>query len=235
MFFPERLKSIKHGCRVLEVGPGGSPHPKSTVFLEKRFLDDDEAAEQRGYAPAALIDTNIIYYDGGTFPFADGEFDYVICSHVLEHVDDVEFFVQELCRVALAGYLEFPTIYYDYIYNIPKHTTMLMYSEAEETIYYLPKHETGLDYARDIQEFFFRSTFKGYVSLIDELKDFMFQGFEWNGSIQIKKASSLNDLLYDLNKVEIPVRVRPSFVSLLISPVGAIARRAMFKLIGSSQ
>lgn len=235
MFFPDRLKSIKKGHRVLEIGPGGLPHPKSTVFLEKRFADEDEAAEQRGFAPAVQIDKVIVYYDGGRFPFADGEFDYAICSHVLEHVDDVESFIQELCRVARAGYLEFPTIYYDYVYNIPKHLTMLMYKENNETIYYLPKHETGLDYARDIQEFFFRSTFKGYVSFIDELKVFMFQGFEWRGSIQVKKASCLKDLLYDLDVLDIPMHVKPSLLSLLKSSAMAMVCGVKSKIRGLFQ
>jgi len=209
MFFPERIKSIKEGDRVLEVGLGGTPFHRSDVLLEKSF-DDDEAAEQRGYAPSLMTDKEVVYFDGGRFPFSDGEFDYVICSHVLEHVQDVEFFVSELCRIARAGYIEFPTIYYDYIYNIPKHVTMLMYKESESVIYYMPKHATGLGIAKDIQEFFFRTTFKGYISLIDQLKMFMFQGFEWAGSVQTVKSSSFSDLLYDLDNITIPEYFPPS-------------------------
>lgn len=193
------------------MGPGGSPFPRSNVLLEKIFNDED-ALEQRGYASALKTDKPIIYFDGGRFPFEDHSFDYVICSHVLEHVEDIEFFLQELCRVAPAGYLEFPTVYYDYIYNIPKHITMLMYKEETSIINYLPKNETGLEYAKKLQEFFFRTTFKGYLSMIDDLKPLLFQGIEWHGRIEARRGISLEDLLYDLDSLNIPL-YKPSLAA----------------------
>ena len=42
-------------------------------------------------------------------PFKDKEFDYVILSHVLEHVPNLLEFVSELERIAKAGYIELPT------------------------------------------------------------------------------------------------------------------------------
>jgi ubiquinone/menaquinone biosynthesis C-methylase UbiE len=42
-------------------------------------------------------------------PFSDKEFDFVIASHVLEHVDNIEYFIKELERVANSGYIEAPT------------------------------------------------------------------------------------------------------------------------------
>ena len=42
-------------------------------------------------------------------PFKDKEFDFVIASHVMEHVEDVEFFIKELERVSNKGYIELPT------------------------------------------------------------------------------------------------------------------------------
>ena len=46
-------------------------------------------------------------------PFKDGEFDFVIASHVMEHVDDIEFFISELERVSKQGYIELPTMLED--------------------------------------------------------------------------------------------------------------------------
>ena len=46
-------------------------------------------------------------------PFKDGEFDFVIASHVLEHVEDSYFFIKELERVSSKGYIEVPTILED--------------------------------------------------------------------------------------------------------------------------
>jgi len=42
-------------------------------------------------------------------PFKDKEFDFVVASHVMEHVEDVDFFIKELERVSKKGYVELPT------------------------------------------------------------------------------------------------------------------------------
>jgi len=42
-------------------------------------------------------------------PFNDKEFDYVILSHVLEHVPNLLEFASELERISKAGYIELPT------------------------------------------------------------------------------------------------------------------------------
>ena len=42
-------------------------------------------------------------------PFKDKEFDYVILSHVLEHVSNINEFTKEVERIAKAGYIELPT------------------------------------------------------------------------------------------------------------------------------
>ena len=47
------------------------------------------------------------------FPFKDKEFDFVIASHVLEHVKDIDFFIKELERVSSKGYIELPTMLED--------------------------------------------------------------------------------------------------------------------------
>ncbi|MCP1837420.1 SAM-dependent methyltransferase [Bradyrhizobium sp. USDA 4524] len=48
-------------------------------------------------------------YDGATIPFADGSFDLVYASHVLEHVPEPRAFLHELARVARTFvYVEVP-------------------------------------------------------------------------------------------------------------------------------
>ena len=42
-------------------------------------------------------------------PFKDKQFDYVILSHVLEHVPNINEFTREVERIAKAGYIELPT------------------------------------------------------------------------------------------------------------------------------
>ena len=42
-------------------------------------------------------------------PFKDNEFDFVIASHVIEHVEDFEFFIKKLERISSKGYIELPS------------------------------------------------------------------------------------------------------------------------------
>ena len=61
------------------------------------------------------------YYDDKKFirltekklPFKDKEFDFVVASHVIEHVEDIDFFIKELERVSRKGYIELPTMLED--------------------------------------------------------------------------------------------------------------------------
>jgi ubiquinone/menaquinone biosynthesis C-methylase UbiE len=46
-------------------------------------------------------------------PFKDKEFDYIILSHVLEHVPNLLEFKDELVRIGKSGYIELPTKLYD--------------------------------------------------------------------------------------------------------------------------
>ena len=43
------------------------------------------------------------------WPFADGQFDFVVCSHTLEDVRDPIWVCDEMVRVAKAGYVEVPS------------------------------------------------------------------------------------------------------------------------------
>jgi hypothetical protein len=144
----------------------------------------------------------VVYFDGGSFPFREKEFDYVICSHVLEHVDDIPLFVRELTRVASRGYLEFPTIYYEYLYSFNHHLNLLYYRNDE--LLWLPKQETQLNDFSPVQEFLRSTLTAGYDEVIRYQKDSFFQGFEWFDSIQEHRVISLSEL------VPPSVDIRPS-------------------------
>ena len=54
-------------------------------------------------------DKKFVKLENENLPFADNEFDFVIASHVLEHVKDPTKFLNEISRVANQGYIEVPT------------------------------------------------------------------------------------------------------------------------------
>lgn len=202
MFFPERIKAIAADDKVLEIGPGGSPYPRSDVFLELKYEDDEDARLQRSYSEPLKTDKKVVHYDGGRFPFDDGEFDYVVASHVLEHVPDVASFVGELNRVAAKGYVEFPTIYYEFLYNIPTHLNLLF--ERDGVVRYLKKLETPMPAFASVQRFYYRCLCLGFSGDLKELKHLYFQGFEWFGRLSCETAANIEDLIYDYGSLKFP-------------------------------
>ena len=145
MFFPERIKSIKTLDKVLEVGPGNTPFYRSDVLLEKVFDDEKEAFLQAGGTEKKDLKKEIVYYQGDIFPFKDNEFDYVICSHVLEHIpkNDIPFFISELCRVSYNGYIEVPLYNFELLNDLTYHLSLL-YIDTNNTIHFLPKEAIDL-------------------------------------------------------------------------------------------
>lgn len=87
---------------VLEVGSGGNPYFRSNVLL-----DAFEVTQQRHWAPL-VADRPTVLGAVERLPFRDKSFDFVIASHVFEHSTQPELFLQELQRVAKAGYIEVP-------------------------------------------------------------------------------------------------------------------------------
>lgn len=201
MFFSDRIKSIKPTDRVLEIGPGATPHPRSDIFLELNYEDVNERIAQSGNIGLLRTDREVVYYDGGKFPFKDKEFDYVICSHVLEHVADADEFLKELQRVGCKGYLEFPTVYYDYLYNFPEHQLFLF--EKNGVIYWMTKDESGLQNYKSIQKFFNISCELKYYNTINTFKNYFFQGFEWEGGIDSQRVNNINEITYTEEQVQL--------------------------------
>ena len=46
-------------------------------------------------------------------PFSNKQFDFVYASHVIEHVEDLSLFINEIKRISRQGYIELPTILED--------------------------------------------------------------------------------------------------------------------------
>lgn len=201
MFFNDRIKNIKPTDKVLEIGPGADPHPRSNVLLEKKFGSEDEYVSQFGNTQKLVTDKPVIFYEGDVFPFADKEFDYVICSHVLEHVENVELFLSEIFRVAGKGYFEYPLIYYDYLYNFDVHVNYLKYDQG--SLKYMKKNDSNLAEFKPVQEFFYQSLNNGYDQIVRNLLPFFMEGYEWEKSFAIKRVHTIKEIC--LTNVTIPV------------------------------
>lgn len=104
---------------VLDVGSGDKPHWRADVLLD-RYVETAHAGQRSGRA-AARVSRPLFDADAAAMPFADGAFDYVVCSHVLEHVPDPQAVVAEMTRVGRAGYIEVPEAASAKILDFPSH------------------------------------------------------------------------------------------------------------------
>ena len=83
--------------KVLDIGCGFTAHEKANVVCDVQDLSN------------FYKDKKFVKLNDKKLPFSDKEFDFVIASHVIEHVEDVRFFIKELERVSFKGYIELPT------------------------------------------------------------------------------------------------------------------------------
>ena len=198
MFFPELISSIRAQDKVLEIGPGALPHARSNEFLELQFESDEIKMAQRGGVidEAHFSGRPVHHYDGGRFPFEDKQFDYVICSHVIEHVSDPAAFMEEIFRVGGGrGYLEYPLITYEYLYDFDVHLHLLKVDPATRVLRYLPKKDTALSQFAAVSGIFYKMLECGWDDLCAANKPVFFEGFEFQQPFETKKTSELNELV----------------------------------------
>jgi SAM-dependent methyltransferase/predicted O-methyltransferase YrrM len=98
---------ILPGDKVLDIGSGHLPFPLATHLADVTL---DNHTFGRAGVPFKHIDGKPVYECSvEKMPFADREFDFVYCSHVIEHVAYPEKACRELMRVGRRGYIETPT------------------------------------------------------------------------------------------------------------------------------
>ena len=99
--FIDNLLQNNENWKILDIGCGFSAHKNASVICDIQDL--------QGF----YKDKKFVKLSEKTLPFKNKEFDFVIASHVLEHVEDPAFFIKELERVSIQGYIELPTILED--------------------------------------------------------------------------------------------------------------------------
>ena len=99
--FIDSLLQNNTNWKILDIGCGYNAHNRASVICDVQDLSNHYQNKKF----TKLIEKKL--------PFKDKEFDFVVASHVMEHVEDVEFFIKELERVSKQGYLELPTMLED--------------------------------------------------------------------------------------------------------------------------
>lgn len=102
---------IKKNEKVLDIGSGGYPFPYATCLTDLYIGNTTHRTEK------LITDRPFIACDIINMPFKDKEFDFVYCSHVLEHIPDPAKACIEIMRIGKRGYIETPTKTSDIMFN----------------------------------------------------------------------------------------------------------------------
>lgn len=182
---------------VLDIGSGHSPNPRADVCLEREL----EESMHRGGAKATIPEgKTLVVGDATAMPFKDKEFDFVIASHIAEHVEDIHALMSEIERVGKRGYIETPGPVSEACFSEPYHIWII--STEGDTIVFRrkkrskPLSETlyGLFYLNEERMGHKTYSSKNFVLLsIRRLLNrmwkhlpFAYTKFHWDGKIKYK-------------------------------------------------
>ena len=108
----EVLNLIQSGDRVLDVGGAAEVFPRANSVIDIIGYNQRVPGPLKDMAEQFTCNdwyTGDICTFGVWENFKDKEFDFAICSHVLEDVRDPLYVCSQLIRVAKAGYIEVPS------------------------------------------------------------------------------------------------------------------------------
>ena len=120
----------------------------------------------------------------GKLPFKDKEFDYIILSHVMEHVPNLLEFKNEIERIAKSGYIELPT----------KLNDNLVFGCDEEFL----GHKWWFEFDDDNQQLLYTKKVDAVEKFLSVAQIWRFQKFYedsfllqfyWEGSINLKERA----------------------------------------------
>lgn len=100
---------------VLDIGSGGWPFKRANHLADKYPDATTHRVETMVRDQRSFIEVDL-----AQLPFCERAYDFVFCSHVLEHLDNPGQALRELMRVGRRGYIEVPTRLSDVMFNFTR-------------------------------------------------------------------------------------------------------------------
>ncbi|MGB0908935.1 MAG: class I SAM-dependent methyltransferase [Nitrospirales bacterium] len=166
--YVQRCLGNRHEKKVLDVGSGHRPNKEATHLVDLWQENNSERGKSIKRHGRPLIVATL-----EALPFKDQTFDYIIASHVVEHVEDPTQACNELIRVGRAGYVETPSPFYEQGYNFPNPIRRgwsfhrwFVFLDDNQTLIFEPKNQQTIDTFCDCRYSHF---IKGLYSKVDDL------------------------------------------------------------------
>jgi methyltransferase family protein len=111
------LDQVPDDAVVLDLGGWADPFERADWVIDVMPYDTRGLYQRRGWregaaGPERFTEATWVRRDlcaREPYPFADGQIDFVVCSHTLEDVRDPVWICSEMARVGKAGYVEVPS------------------------------------------------------------------------------------------------------------------------------
>jgi len=193
------FKNIKKKDLVLDIGSGDKPHWRADVIVDK-FPGDDR---QRN-AGEVLIDRKKLFVNADVekMPFEDKVFDFVFCSHLLEHVEDPGKAIDEITRVGKRGYIEVPFSGLDLLKPFKAH---LWFCDEDNGRLIFFKRDAAENFYTRVLKKFGKKLFEtpSFQYVVAKQFNFFFVSLYWQGKIRYEI----------INKAKKPYAYSPQKVS----------------------
>lgn len=172
--FVEEYLSQKKNWRILDIGCGYTANKYSTHVADTQDFSN------------LYKDKKFTHIKEKKLPFADKEFNFIIASHVLEHVEDIEYFIKELERVANSGYIEVPTRLEDNLVDVNEkaHIWWINFDDINNSLFITKRKQI-------IEPFLSVSTIQ---NLRKFFRDSLVTEIFWDSKINYLISESSNDL-----------------------------------------
>lgn len=199
----EKTVKIEKNWLVLDVGSGHNPNQRADILLDNEIKSSIHRSGKE-----AKIDTNkcFLIADVLSLPLKDKSIDYVIASHIAEHINNPEVFCNELSRVGKRGYIETPSKICEILLNEPFHIlfvyrkkTKLIFERKKKAttsktgwfykiFYYGRKREghNNLEISNTIINYIFKiiNLLVIKIWLLPPIKRIMYTRFEWIDTVE---------------------------------------------------
>ena len=172
---------------VLDVGSGDNPCFRADIICDRYPVDSSQRSGQMKvqiYPHQKMVIGNI-----QSLPFKDKSFDFVICRHLLEHLENPGRSMEELMRVGRRGYIETPSALMEMLYGWYFHKWLVRFNAGKIIFAKKDKNQAYGILPNEIKKD------KSFEELVHDNPDVFLVRCQWEGKInyQIKSSEEASD------------------------------------------